>query len=304
MSELLSDQFIGLLACPDCACDLIAANDQLRCTNCGRTYPVRNGIPCLYPSSLDGGHLDEEEQLADMMMKHKHTKKSQFNSVQWKTSKNEFWKVVQDNVDGNNKIFINIGCGYDSNFMEHEKNGHIFINFDLIFKMLNSLREDNGAKSCVAGDINKLPFKKESFDYVISIDVIHHESSHVESLIKSFADLLKPGGVMFLEDPNAWGMFQAPKSIFLPKPLYQAARSAYHRIRQSSHRPADYEFPTNIWKVKNLIKNLNFTDPVVYPIISYPTIGPTAYQIYKLFSGIQYIRKYHNYHYMISAVKK
>ena len=89
----------------------------------------------------------------------------------------------------------------------------IFINFDLVYKMLSSLKDEYGAKFCVAGDINRLPFKKASFDYVISIDVIHHENENLKSLIKSFADLLKVGGTLFLEDPNAWGMFQAPKSI-------------------------------------------------------------------------------------------
>ena len=212
--------------------------------------------------------------------------------------------MVKESADGNSKAFINIGCGYDSHFIDYEKEGNMFVNFDLVYQMLITLKDEHGAKSCVAGDVNKLPFKKASFDYVVSIDVIHHESDNLKSLIESFADLLKPGGSIFLEDPNAWGIFQAPKSILLPKPLYRLLRSTYHKLKQSSHRPADYEFPTNVWNMKAILRNLGFTDIVVYPNNAYPCIGLKAFQIYNLFSSIEYIKKYHNYHYMISAIKK
>ncbi|MDZ7859518.1 MAG: methyltransferase domain-containing protein [Candidatus Krumholzibacteriota bacterium] len=303
MSELLNPQLINLLACPDCNSDLEIIASQLQCSNCRKKYEIRNGIPCLYPSSIDEEHLQEEESLADIMKRTHHNKKDQFISTQWDESKKEFWGMVKNNVVGNNKVLINIGCGYDSNYIDHEKERNIFVNFDLVFKMLNFLQNEYGAKSCVAGDINKLPFKKASFDYVISIDVIHHESDNLKSMIKSFADLLKPGGTLFLEDPNAWGMFQIPKSILLPRSIYRLMRSMYHKLRQSKHRPADYEFPTNVRKIKDILRNLTFTDIVVYPNNSYPCIGPKAFQLYNLFSGLDYIRKYHNYHYMISAIK-
>ncbi len=304
MSELLNPQLINLLACPDCNGNLETIAGQLQCTNCKKKYEIRNGIPCLYPSSIDEDHLQEEESLADMMKRTPDNKKDQFSLAQWDESKKEFWGMVKNNVEGNNKAFINIGCGYDFNYIVHEKEGSIFVNFDLVCKMLNFLKNEHGAKSCVAGDINKLPFKKASFDYVISIDVIHHESDNLESLIKSFADLLKSGGTLFLEDPNAWGIFQAPKSILLPKPLYQFTRSIYHKIKLSSHKPADYEFPTNVWKIKDILKNMGFSDIMVYPNNSYPCIASKAFQLYNLFSGIEYIKKYHSYHYMISAIKK
>lgn len=305
MCELPNPQLIGLLACPDCSCDLKSITAaQLQCSKCKKNYEIRNGIPCLYPSSIDEEHLKEEESMAEMMKRTPLDNKEQSSSIQWDKSKKEFWGMVKNNVKGNNKAFINIGCGYDSNYIDHEKEGNIFINFDLVYKMLVSLKNEYGAKSCVAGDINKLPFKKSSFDYVISIDVIHHESENLESLIKSLTDLLKIGGTLFLEDPNAWGMFQAPKSILLPKPLYRLVRSMYHKLKQSSHRPANYEFATNIWKTKDILRNLGFTDIVVYPNTSYPCISPKAFQLYKLCSGIKYIKKYHSYHYMISAIKQ
>ena len=279
MSELLSHRLLDLLACPDCGFDLKISNEkQLWCRICERNYEVRNGIPCLYPLAMNEDHLQEEESLADMMKRDHSSKKDQFSSAQWHESKNEFWKMVKKIVNGTNKTFINIGCGFDSHFKVHEKSGNVFVNFDLVYKMLESLKKEHGAEFCVAGDCNKLPFKKGSFDYAISIDVIHHETDQLKSLLKSFADLLKPGGLLFLEDPNAWGLFQAPKSILLPKPLYRFTRSTYHKIKKSSHRPADYEFPTNVWKVKKILNNLDFNNIVVYPNNAYPSISYSAFQ--------------------------
>ena len=304
MDNSVNSQLIDFLACPDCSSDITIHDEQLMCINCKRSFEVRNGIPCLYSSSINVAHLHEEESLAEKMRRDPSDKKDQFNFAQWEKSKQAFWRMVKNCVKGNEKAYINIGCGYDSNYIEYEKNGNIFVNFDLVYKMLASLKQDYGAKSCVAGDINQLPFKKAVFDYVISIDVIHHECDNVKSIIKSFADILKPDGILFLEDPNAWGIFQVPKSIILPRKLYQLTRRIYHKLKKSSHSPADYEFPTSVWKTKDLLENLGFTDIEVYPNNSYPCISANAFQIYKLLSSIEYIKKYNNYHYMISAKKK
>jgi SAM-dependent methyltransferase len=303
LSESPIPRFISLLACPDCGGDLQAGTAQLRCGGCHKQYVVRDGIPCLYPASVDEAHLHEEQFMADLMMVPPRTSKEKFIQDQWDGSKTEFWRMVKDNVDGDNKTFVNLGCGYDTRFLDLQKGGNTFVNFDLVFDLLDILRSRHGAESCVAGDINRLPFRKASFDYAISIDVIHHESDNLEALIGSFADLLKPGGTLFLEDPNAWGMFQIPKSVLLPRPVYRLARRTYHQIKRTAHRPADYEFPTSVWKIKKILKKAGFSNIVVHPNNFYPSIGPAPYGFYNLFSGMERVRRYHSYHYMISARK-
>ena len=94
---------------------------MLQCTNCNKQYEIRNGIFCLYPSSIDKEHLQEEESLAEMMKRTPFDKMEEFSSLQWKHSKDEFWDMVRNNVKGDNKVFINIGCGYDSNYMAYER---------------------------------------------------------------------------------------------------------------------------------------------------------------------------------------
>ncbi len=304
MTPQMNTQLIELLVCPDCGEKLQLENNHLNCRAGKHQYEVKNGIPCLYPSQMDKKHLHEEESLASMMVREPENAKDALSAQQWQLSKKDFWDMVRQNVTGKQKTFINIGCGFDMHFTEFEEAGHAFVNFDLVYRMLAALQSKKQAKSCVAGDINCLPFKKAAFDYVISIDVIHHESDHVEKLIEVFASLLKPGGMLFLEDPNAWGMFQAVKSIFMPRCLYRNLRSVYHKVKQSTHHPADYEFPTDVQKIKRILINKGFTDIQVYPQNAYPTIGVAAYSVYRLFSWIPFVKTYMNYHYMLKAVKK
>lgn len=300
----MNRNLLELLACPDCRADLKMTNKHLECSECKHTFEIRNGIPCLFPESLDKEHLHEEESLAEMMMHDPANKKEALSIEQWKLSKIDFWDMVKHNISGSAKKFINIGCGFDTHFKQFEELGHTFVNFDLIYIMLQSLQEKHQAKSCIAGDINKLPIQKGAFDYVISIDVIHHECDNLEQLLDTFALLLKPGGILFLEDPNAWGMFQAVKSIFMPRWLYRFLRSTYHKMKKSTHHPADYEFPTNMHKVKKILQEKGFEDIQFYPQNAYPTISVLAFSMYRLCSWIPFVKTYMNYHYMLSAVKK
>jgi len=252
---------------------------------------------------MDTAHLREEENLASMMRTRRLSPREEFNLSQWNLSKREFWSRVRLEARRSPGTFVNIGCGYDDRSREIEQQGNTFINFDLIYDMLSEL-QGKGAKSCVGGDINRLPFKKGMFDYVVSIDVIHHECDDLPDLLRSFRDLLKPGGMLFLEDPNAWGLFQMWKSMLLPRPLYRYLRSSYHRARRSSHRPADYEFPTNPRRVASILKSLGFGDLSFHAHTAYPCTSPAGYRIYSILGRSDYIRKNHNYHYMLSATRR
>lgn len=51
------------------------------------------------------------------------------------------------------------------------------------------------------GDINKLPFKKDSFDVVVCLDVLYHQGVHPNLAIKEFQRVLKKGGLLYLQEP-------------------------------------------------------------------------------------------------------
>lgn len=302
--NLSNSGLISLLACPECGCDLLRDQEDLICSLCDGRWEIRDGIPLIYPRHMDVEHLEEEESLARMMKSPRLNRKEIFSSQQWRQSKMEFWRAVEKNMHKNPGTWINIGCGYDSAFAKFERQGHTFVNFDLVFDILRAQQQENGAMSCVGGDVSSFPFKKGSFDYVVCIDVIHHESDRLKSMLISFMDLLKPGGRLFIEDVNAWGMFQIPKSVMLPRPVYRKLRSFYHRIKKSDHRPADYEFPTSVWSVKRMLSEIGFRNVICHENLSYPSISEPVYRIYRACAGFDFVRRYFNYHYMISAEKQ
>lgn len=300
----MTPELINILACPNCSSDLFQINNRLKCTYCGKEHEIRNGIPLLYPDNIDHEKLKEEENLAKIMKQSILNKKGEFNSIQWDNSKKEFWDMVKHNITkAPIKTILYIGCGYDNAFSGFEQEGNVFINFDIVYEMLCQQR-DLGGRSCVAGDVNNLPFKKESFDCVVCIDVIHHEINNLEILLESYSNLLKHGGFLFLEDTNAWGMFQFAKSVLIPKPIHRLLRSYYHRIKQSTHKPADYEFPTSVYRVRKYLQVLGLCKITIYPNNAYPNIGPIKFRIYNFFSKLKWVKKYHNFHYMLSAIKK
>ena len=44
---MLDKEFLEILACPLCKAAVVQQRDRLVCTECGRRYPVREGIPVM-----------------------------------------------------------------------------------------------------------------------------------------------------------------------------------------------------------------------------------------------------------------
>ena len=51
---MISKELLDILACPVCKAPLSLESESLRCTQCRRIYPIRDGIPIL---------LEEEARL-------------------------------------------------------------------------------------------------------------------------------------------------------------------------------------------------------------------------------------------------
>jgi SAM-dependent methyltransferase len=170
--------------------------------------------------------------------------------------------------------------------------------------LLEKLRDDHGSKQNVAGAVQALPFRDEVFDAVCCIDLVHHEPDRLEDIFNSFSRILKPGGRLFLEDINAWGLLQFWKSKLMPRKMHSALREMWHGMKGSEHRPASYEFPTDVFETIRLLARSGFRSIEAAPLRSYPNTGRAGLAIYRWFSSFERIRRYHNFHYLISAEKE
>ncbi len=303
MSDSLDDEILELLACPRDGGKLIYSSETLKCTHCDSIYEIQDGIPLLYPDNIDLTHLEVEEKLGDLMQNHTPSRKEEFYQRQWELSKKEFWSFVKEKTEASNLTILNAGCGIDIRFLElGDKN--TIVAFDLMHSLLRSLRLKHGSPNNIAGDVHALPFRHESFDCLCCIDLIHHETEDLHLILQSFYDTLKPGGKLFLEDINAWGIFQFWKSIFLPESAHRVLRSIYHWLKRSSIQPASYEFPTSVWKVKKILEEVGFKIIEAAPLETYPLRHPFLNRIYQRISTIDRVKRYHNFHYFLFAEKQ
>ncbi len=58
---MLSEDLLAILACPLCKTQVALEEDGLVCSDCGRRYPIRDGIPVMLPEEAekpDGGASD------------------------------------------------------------------------------------------------------------------------------------------------------------------------------------------------------------------------------------------------------
>lgn len=125
----------------------------------------------------------------------------------------------------NNKLFVDLGCGYGRLFNEYEDFERIIlVDFSMtnlknaqaaISKYLESQKEKLSRIFFVCADVTRLPFKAGCVDTVISVRVMHHLSSP-GNLFHEVQRVLKNGGLLILEFANKRNMKNIGK-FFLKK---------------------------------------------------------------------------------------
>lgn len=103
---------------------------------------------------------------------------------------------------------LDIGCGQGWYAVEMQRLGHAMIGMDSSVDQLRAAHAyaaDNGSDlSFVVADAAALPFKDNTFDFIYSVNVLHHIADpQTQSLVfQEIRRLLKPGGVFFLHEIN------------------------------------------------------------------------------------------------------
>lgn len=53
MSEdVIDEELLDVLACPHCKGEVVLEGEKLVCSNCGREFPIEDGIPHMLPDEL------------------------------------------------------------------------------------------------------------------------------------------------------------------------------------------------------------------------------------------------------------
>lgn len=107
-----------------------------------------------------------------------------------------------------NSIIADIGCGNGKNMLYRKD--CFFVGCDASEQFIKICKE-KGLTVLVANNL-KLPFRDNSFDYVMSVAVIHHISSEKRRLcaIRELVRILKQNGLLFIQ---VWAFEQQNKKF-------------------------------------------------------------------------------------------
>jgi SAM-dependent methyltransferase len=218
----------GVLACPETGQRLVRRGDKLVTADGRRHYPVVREVPRFVPSDLYVGSFSFEWNT------HKHT---QLDSYGQDPSSEEMFRcktgLTPEQVDGKLILDAGIGAGRFTDILVRW--GARVVGVDLSYAV-EAAQENFGHLPQVLvcqADIARLPFRPGSFDFIISIGVLHH-TPDTRRYFSLLPRLLKPGGEIAIwvyprEDDylqrNAWipftsripsGMFYRFCKVFVP----------------------------------------------------------------------------------------
>ena len=191
---------LTLLACPYCQHSLTPTSSNLECEFCGDSYPIVYGQPDLRlrrPKTVDiqieiGAPLLPEKGFDFSILKPSPTPEVDFSSIHvpkhFTSSLLSYFKKAKTR----DSVVLDLGCGDAVHQQVCEHAGYKYVGFDY-----------GATQAPMLADGHALPFKTNSFDFLISINVLEHIQNPFVMMNEAFR-VLKPGGtfvgtVAFLE---------------------------------------------------------------------------------------------------------
>jgi SAM-dependent methyltransferase/uncharacterized protein YbaR (Trm112 family) len=187
-----------VLCCPDCRSDLVLVDEtptqsevesgSLGCRTCGVLYPIVRGVPRFVESDAYVGSFSYEW--------------NRWNTVQLDSANggHESEETFREKTgftpsDLKGKLVLDVGCGAGRFLDVVSSWGATAIGVDLSFAA-DAAHRTLGARpgvSVVQADVNRLPFRPQTFDAIFSLGVLHHSRDTREAFLH-LPPLLKDDG--------------------------------------------------------------------------------------------------------------
>lgn len=240
MGVLMKERLLKFLICPKCKGDFAlykittktkgeVKEGIIKCKKCKKNYPIKNYIPRFVENDKYVGNFSYEW--------HKH-KTTQLDSKLNNNETEETFRIKTgfNLKELNSKLIMDVGCG-TGRFMEVAlKYDAEIIGIDLSFAVdvaQNNVGFNRNAH-VIQADIFNLPFKKEIFNYIFSIGVLHHTPNTKKAFMNLIPFLKKHGKIAiwvytnegsYMKIYNKTSEFWRFFTIRIPpKKLYQLGR--------------------------------------------------------------------------------
>lgn len=194
------------MVCPTCKSILFRSDKNLYCADCNSYYPIIGGIPSFTDTNrfYEGKFLHTHQLRKDLFSKIISRLKEIFFDISYYRPR--FLKKCFANKHG---IVLDLGCGGGNEFLTTI--GPV-VGVDLSLSSLQSAR--NIYAQVAHANVLELPFGDETFDYIISLDLLGHiPSKFKNSFILELYRVLKKGGetAHYIETDSYHPLFQFAK---------------------------------------------------------------------------------------------
>ena len=196
----------------------------LHCRSCQAEYPVIDGIPRFNPDAADDYpdffvrhrgrfRTSRAAEVDSFQSLHKETKRSfGFQWLRYRVTDHQenrdhfFRRTAMQPGTLSGQLFFEAGCGmgrYLKVFTDEPGAEVVGLDLSLAVNRAYSENQANPLIHVVQGNIMQLPFRRQTFDHVYSIGVLHHTPS-TEEAFHSIAKLAKPGGRVSIWVYHVW----------------------------------------------------------------------------------------------------
>lgn len=196
-------KIIELLSCPKCKTSISKSGSILICKK-NHEFDFKKGVPIMEKLNP---YLENEAKAWEDEWKNGVSKAG---LKAYKTNMNVFKKLGLWEESGeaagfipSNKenVVLDLGCGngLSTNYIK----GKFVVGLDLSQVQMVRAKKRFRKINYVVGNASKLPFKSNTFDLVVAINLLHHITDS-EKVLNEVYRVLKPGGKLLTVDPNLY----------------------------------------------------------------------------------------------------